>query len=68
VEAREMFDFTISTCRRSGSLQMRTVLIEQADAAILVVRATHAYSVIDRVLEPLPKDRLLGVVSIRART
>jgi capsular exopolysaccharide synthesis family protein len=62
-EAREMFDFIIIDAPPLGIFTDATVLIEQADAAILVVRANRTrYSVIDRVLDPLPKDRFLGVV------
>ncbi|HEV7698957.1 MAG TPA: CpsD/CapB family tyrosine-protein kinase [Pyrinomonadaceae bacterium] len=62
-EAREIFDFIIIDAPPLGIFTDATVLIEQADAAILVVRANRTrYSVIDRVLDPLPKDRFLGVV------
>lgn len=62
-EAREMFDFTIIDVPPLGIFTDATVLINQADAAVLVVRANRTrYSVIDRVLEPLPKERFLGVV------
>jgi capsular exopolysaccharide synthesis family protein len=62
-EAREMFDFTIIDVPPLGIFTDATVLINQADAAVLVVRANRTrYSVVDRVLEPLPKDRFLGVV------
>jgi len=62
-EAREMFDFVIIDAPPLGIFTDATVLINHADGAMLVVRANRtSYSVIDRVLEPLPKDRLLGVV------
>lgn len=62
-EAREMFDYIIIDAPPLGIFTDATVLIEQADAALLVVRANRTrYSVIDRVLDPLPKDRFLGVV------
>jgi capsular exopolysaccharide synthesis family protein len=62
-EAREMFDFTVIDVPPLEIFTDATVLINQADAAILVVRANRTrYSQIDRVLEPLPKDRFLGVV------
>jgi capsular exopolysaccharide synthesis family protein len=62
-EAREMFDYTIIDVPPLGIFTDATVLINQADAAVLVVRANRTrYSVIDRVLEPLPKERFLGVV------
>ncbi|MGE3465729.1 MAG: CpsD/CapB family tyrosine-protein kinase [Pyrinomonadaceae bacterium] len=62
-EAREMFDFIIIDAPPLGIFTDATVLINHADGAMLVVRANRtSYSVIDRILEPLPKDRLLGVV------
>jgi len=62
-EAREMFDFVIIDAPPLGIFTDATVLINHADGAMLVVRANRTrYSEIDRLLEPLPKDRLLGVV------
>ena len=62
-EAREMFDYVIIDAPPLGIFTDATVLINHADGALLVVRANKTrYSVIDRLLEPLPKDRLLGVV------
>ena len=62
-EAREMFDFVIIDAPPLGIFTDATVLINHADGAMLVVRANRTrYSVIDRLLEPIPKDRLLGVV------
>jgi capsular exopolysaccharide synthesis family protein len=62
-EARDMFDYIIIDAPPLGIFTDATVLIEQADGALLVVRANRTrYSVIDRVLDPLPKDRFLGVV------
>ncbi len=62
-EAREMFDYVIIDAPPLGIFTDATVLINHADGAMLVVRANRtSYSVIDRLLEPLPKDRLLGVV------
>ncbi len=62
-EARDMFDYIIIDAPPLGIFTDATVLINQADGAILVVRANRTrYSAIDRILDPLPKDRLLGVV------
>ena len=62
-EAREMFDYIIIDAPPLGIFTDATVLINQADGAMLVVRANRtSYSTIDRIIEPLPKDRLLGVV------
>ncbi len=62
-EAREMFDYIIIDAPPLGIFTDATVLINHADGALLVVRANKTrYSAIDRLLEPLPKDRMLGVV------
>ncbi len=62
-EARGMFDYIIVDAPPLGIFTDATVLINQADGAILVVRANRTkYSALDRILDPLPKDRLLGVV------
>jgi Mrp family chromosome partitioning ATPase len=45
------------------------LLINRADAAILVVRASKTrYAIVDRLLEQLPRERLLGVVLNRVDT
>ena len=62
-EARDMFDYIIVDAPPLGIFTDATVLINQADGAILVVRANRTrFSALDRILDPLPKDRLLGVV------
>lgn len=62
-EAREMFDYIIIDAPPLGIFTDATVLINQADGAMIVVRANRTrYSAIERLLEPLPKERLLGVV------
>ncbi len=62
-EARDMFDYVIIDAPPLGIFTDATVLINHADGAMLVVRANRTrYSVLDRLLEPIPKDRLLGVV------
>ncbi len=62
-EAREMFDYVIIDAPPLGIFTDATVLINHADGALLVVRANRTrYGLIDRVLDPLPKDRFLGVV------
>ena len=62
-ESREMFDYIIVDAPPLGIFTDATVLINQADGALLVVRANRTrFSAIDRILDPLPKDRLLGVV------
>jgi len=62
-EAREMFDYVIIDAPPLGIFTDATVLINHADGALLVVRANRTKcSVIERLLEPIPKDRMLGVV------
>ena len=62
-EAREMFDYIIIDAPPLGIFTDATVLINHADGALLVVRANRTKcSVIERLLEPIQKDRLLGVV------
>lgn len=62
-EARGMFDYVIIDAPPLGIFTDATVLINHADGAMLVVRANRTrYGALDRILEPLPKDRLLGVV------
>lgn len=62
-EARQMFDFVIIDAPPLGIFTDATVLIDHADGALLVVRANKTrYSVMDRILEALPKDRMMGVV------
>jgi capsular exopolysaccharide synthesis family protein len=62
-EAREMFDFVIIDAPPLGIFTDATVLINQADGALMVVRANRTrYSAIDRTLDKLPRERMLGVV------
>jgi capsular exopolysaccharide synthesis family protein len=62
-EAREIFDYVIIDAPPLGIFTDATVLINQADGAMLVVRAGRTkYSAVDRVLETLPRERMLGVV------
>lgn len=62
-EAREMFDYVIIDAPPLGIFTDATVLINHADGALLVVRANRTkYGALERILEPLPKDRMLGVV------
>jgi Mrp family chromosome partitioning ATPase len=62
-EAREMFDYVIIDAPPLGIFTDATVLINHADGAMLVVRANRTrYSAMERVLEALPKERMLGVV------
>ncbi len=62
-EARDMFDFVIIDAPPLGIFTDAAVLINHADGAMLVIRAGRTkYASVDRVLETLPKDRMLGVV------
>ena len=62
-EAREMFDYIIIDAPPLGIFTDATVLINHADGALLVVRTNRTrYSTLERIIEPLPKERLLGVV------
>ncbi|MFN2531055.1 MAG: CpsD/CapB family tyrosine-protein kinase [Pyrinomonadaceae bacterium] len=62
-DVRRMFDYIIIDAPPLGVFTDANVLISRADAAMLVVRAGKTrYSVVDRLLEQIPRDRLLGVV------
>ncbi len=62
-QAREMFDYIIIDAPPLGIFTDATVLINHADGALLVVRAGQTrYADVDRVLESLPRDRMMGVV------
>jgi len=62
-EAREMFDFVIIDAPPLGIFTDATVLINHADGALLVIRSNRTrISALERAIEPLPKDRFLGVV------
>lgn len=62
-EAREMFDFIIIDAPPLGIFTDAAVLTDYADGAILVIKAGKArYSRVTRLLEVIPKDRMLGVV------
>ena len=62
-EAREMFDFVIIDAPPLGIFTDAAVLINHADGAMLVIRANRTrYSLVERVLENVPRERMLGVV------
>jgi capsular exopolysaccharide synthesis family protein len=66
-EARKLFDYVIIDAPPLGVFTDANLLINRADAALLVVRASATrYSVVDRLLEQLPRERMLGVVLNRA--
>ena len=62
-EAKELFDFVIIDAPPLGIFTDANVLINHADGAMLVIRAGRtSYSAVDRILESLPRNRMLGVV------
>jgi capsular exopolysaccharide synthesis family protein len=62
-ELRRTFNYIIIDAPPLGIFTDATVLINRADGALVVVRAGRTrYGTLDRVLEPLPRERLLGVV------
>jgi capsular exopolysaccharide synthesis family protein len=68
-EARKYFDYIIIDAPPLGVFTDANLLINRADSAILVVRASKTrYAVVDRLLDQLPRERMLGVVLNRADT
>jgi capsular exopolysaccharide synthesis family protein len=66
-DVRRMFDYIIIDAPPLGIFTDANVLMTRADGALLVVRAGKTrYSVIDKLLEQIPKDRMMGVVLNRA--
>ena len=66
-EARRMFDFIIIDAPPLGIFTDANVLINRADGALMVVRAGKTrYALVDKLLEELPRERMLGVVLNRA--
>src|SRR5438128_233343 len=66
-EARKLFDYIIIDAPPLGIFTDANLLINRADAALLVVRAgVTRYVVVDRLLEQLTRERMLGVVLNRA--
>jgi len=66
-EARKLFDYIIIDAPPLGIFTDANVLISRADAAVLVLRAgSTRFSAIDRLLEQIPRERMLGVVLNRA--
>jgi succinoglycan biosynthesis transport protein ExoP len=66
-EARRMFDYIIIDAPPLGIFTDANVLISRADAALLVVRSGKTrYAMVDKLLDQLPRERILGVVLNRA--
>ena len=62
-EARRMFDYIIIDAPPLAIFTDATVLINRADGALIVARSGKTrYTALDRLLEPLPRERILGVV------
>lgn len=62
-KGREMFDLVIIDAPPLGVFTDANILINHADGAMLVIRAGHTrYSTIDRILESVSRERMLGVV------
>jgi capsular exopolysaccharide synthesis family protein len=68
-EARKHFNYIIIDAPPLGVFTDANLLINRADAALLVVRASKTrYAAVDQLLEQLPRERMLGVVLNRAET
>jgi protein-tyrosine kinase len=66
-EARRMFDYIIIDAPPLGIFTDANVLMSRADGALLVVRSGKTrYAVIDKLLEQIPREKVLGVVLNRA--
>src|SRR5258707_23071 len=62
-----MFDYIIIDAPPLGVFTDANLLINRADSALFVVRAGKTrYAALDRLLEQLPRERLMGVVLNRA--
>lgn len=62
-DARRMFDYIIIDAPPLGIFTDANLLINRADGALLVVRAGKTrFGSVDRLLEQLPRERILGVV------
>jgi len=65
--ARRMFDYIIIDAPPLGIFTDANLLINRADGALLVVRAGKTrFGSVDRILEQLPRERILGVVLNRS--
>ncbi len=66
-EARRMFDYIIIDAPPMGIFTDASILINRADGALVVVRAGKTrYALLDKLLDQLPRERLLGVILNRA--
>ena len=66
-QAQRMFDYIIIDAPPLGIFTDANVLMSRADGALLVVRAGKTrYSLVDKLLEQIPREKVLGVVLNRA--
>ena len=62
-ELRRMFDYIVIDAPPLGIFTDANILINRADGALLVVRSGKTrYAALDRIIEQLPRERMLGVV------
>jgi capsular exopolysaccharide synthesis family protein len=62
-ELRRMFDYIIIDAPPLGIFTDANVLINRADGAMLVVRSGKTrYAALERLIEQLPRERILGVI------
>jgi capsular exopolysaccharide synthesis family protein len=60
---RTMFDYIIIDAPPLGIFTDATVLINRADSALIVARSGRTrYAALERLLEPIPRQSILGVV------
>jgi capsular exopolysaccharide synthesis family protein len=62
-DARKMFDYIIIDAPPLGIFTDANVLMNRADGALLVVRAGKTrYTAVEKLLEQIPRERMLGVI------
>ncbi len=62
-EARHMFDYIIIDAPPMGIFTDAKMLMNRADGALIVVRSGRVnYAALERILAPLPQERLLGII------
>ena len=62
-DVRRMFDYIIIDAPPLGIFTDANVLMNRADGALLVVRSGKTrYSMVDKLLDQIPREKLLGVV------
>ncbi|HVF51920.1 MAG TPA: CpsD/CapB family tyrosine-protein kinase, partial [Pyrinomonadaceae bacterium] len=62
-EVRRMFDYIMIDAPPLGLFTDATLLISRADAALIVTRSGQTrYAALERALEPIPREKVLGVI------